>query len=504
MRHRSDARIRGGLTALALALSLTACEPLGPRPFVATMALDEPPDFSPDAPGADTLGGKLHYNLASVPRAGKIFVLRRAAEAPDGALVVEAIDSDDRQADIRRLVGDDAGAVVEPDIPLESSYTPNDPNLARQWGLARIQAPLAWDRARGGPLVAVIDTGVAAGHPDLAGQVLQGRDFVNQDQDASDDQGHGTHVAGTIAALADNQLGAAGVAPASKVLPIKVLDAQGRGSSVGVAEGIRFATRAGAKVINLSLGSPFPSFFVRAAVAEAVAAGVVVVAAAGNNGSTRRFYPAAFPGVVAVGASTYQDTRAAFSNHGPWVAVAAPGQAIYQTALRNGYASLNGTSMAAPHVAGAAALVLGAHPDWGADRVRDALIRTGDPVRGFDLNPALRRLNVAQALAYVPAPSPVAGGGSPGPAPTPQAPLTPAPQLTLTPPVPPAPSASTFTPPASPAPQASSSAPPASLRPVGPSALPATPTPAASGGTPPVSPSPLASTVTPRPSQPPS
>jgi subtilisin family serine protease len=468
------------------------------------MALDEPPDFSPDAPGAETLGGKLHYNLASVPKVGKIFVQRRVAGALDGPLVVEAIDSADRQADIRRLVGDDPTAVVEPDIPLELSYAPNDPDLARQWGLAKIQAPLAWDRVKGGPLVAVVDTGVAGNHPDLASQVVQGRDFVNQDEDATDDHGHGTHVAGTVAAAADNRQGAAGVAPASKVLAVKVLDARGRGTSVSVAEGIRFATRAGAKVINVSLGSPFPSGFIAQAVAEAVAAGVVVVAAAGNNGSTSRFYPAAFPGVIAVGASTYQDTRASFSNHGAWVSVAAPGQGIYQTGLGNAYVSLNGTSMAAPHVAGAAALLLAAHPGWRAEVVRDALVRTGDPLRGFELNPALRRLNVAQALLHVPVPSTDPGRLTPAPA-------TAWPRASVPSASPdktrglPSPAPSTLTPPLSPPPTASTVRPPLSPSPSGATLpRPVLPSPSAATVTPPVLPSPAASTVsppvTPRPS----
>jgi hypothetical protein len=499
--HRIISRHQAGLTALAIAVAVAACEPVGPPPFVATMALDEPPDFSPDAPGAETLGGKLHYNLAGVPKAGKIFVQRRVAGVLDGPLVVEAIDSADRQADIRRLVGDDPTAVVEPDIPLELSYAPNDPDTARQWGLAKIQAPLAWDRAKGGPLVAVVDTGVAGKHPDLAGQVVAGRDFVNQDEDATDDHGHGTHVAGTVAAAADNRQGAVGVAPASKVLAVKVLDARGRGTSVSVAEGIRFSTRAGAKVINLSLGSPFPSLFIAQAVAEAVAAGVVVVAAAGNNGSTSRFYPAAFPGVIAVGASTYMDTRASFSNHGGWVSVAAPGQGIYQTGLGNAYVSLNGTSMAAPHVAGAAALLLAAHPDWRADVVRDALVRTGDPVRGFELNPALRRLNVAQALLHVPLPSTDPGRRTPAPGPATASPRAPVPSASpVTPPGLPSPAPSTLTPRLSPPPTASTTRPPLSPSPAG-STLPppVLPSPSASTFTPPVTPRPSATTFTPPP-----
>ncbi|MEB3222899.1 MAG: S8 family serine peptidase [Candidatus Sericytochromatia bacterium] len=469
------------------------------------MALDEPPNFAPDAAGAETLGGKLHYNLAVVPKVGKIFIHRRLPGAPEGSGIVEVVDSADRLADIRRLVGDDPNALVEPDIPLETLLTPNDPDLARQWGLTRIQAPLAWDKVQGGPLVAVIDTGIDGRHPDLAGQVVQGRDFVNNDDDATDDQGHGTHVAGTVAAVGDNKQGAAGVAYRSKVLAVKVLSARGSGSSIAVADGIRYAVKAGARVINMSLGSPFPSRFIGQAVAEAIAAGVVVVAAAGNQNTKARAYPAAFPGVIAVGASTPSDSRASFSNHGDWVGIAAPGLGIHQTHLRNGYASLSGTSMAAPHVAGAAALVLAAHPAWKADAVRDALLRTGDPVRGFELNPALRRLNVAQALAYVPsAATPVPSAApttraSAAPLPDPATKAIPVPSPTaITPPSSPGPSASTVVPPASPSPVPSTSQPLASPSSV-PSTFtaPASPLPSPSTFTPPVAPSLAPSTFTP-------
>ncbi|MEB3329424.1 MAG: S8 family serine peptidase [Candidatus Sericytochromatia bacterium] len=431
-------RLRVGLV---LASFLGACGVPPQLPNVATFVLDDAAALSPTAPGADTLEGKLTYNLLAVSPGGDLIVrYKRGVKPPAGARPTRlantvTLRSRNRQADIRRLAADRNVDFVEPDMPMRALYLPNDPQLSLQWGLAKIGAPKAWDttKGRGGPLVAIIDTGVDASHPDLASQVLPGKDFVNRDDDASDDNGHGTHVAGTVAALGDNGAGAAGVAFEAKILPVKVLSARGSGPVSGIVDGINYAVARGAKVINLSLGSAFPSVALRTAVADAVRAGVVVVAAAGNSDTTDRMYPAGFPDVLAVGASTPQDTRASFSNHGDWVTIAAPGQGIYAP-YRGAYRSLSGTSMAAPHVAGAAALVMAANPSWSAAQVKQALEQSGDAVRGFEANPALRRLNVVGAVSFVPGASPIPGPSSqPTSAPTPRPTPTPTPRPTPTP-----------------------------------------------------------------------
>lgn len=259
-----------------------------------------------------------------------------------------------------------------------------------QWAHAMLGLPCATDTQQGaGVTVAVIDSGVDLQHPDLVQQVRRdGYDFVDDDADPSDENGHGTHVAGVIAAAA-NGTGIVGVAPAAQILPVRVMNHEGWGSPEQIAAGIRFATARQVEVINLSIGATlYPADEnritespVTQAVQQALDAGIVVVVAAGND-----FVP--FPNIIAytnpdvilVAASDEQDARAPFSNTGPWVDVVAPGQHIYATLptypvyltradlppaerFEPNYDYLSGTSQAAPHVAGMVALLLAADPD---------------------------------------------------------------------------------------------------------------------------------------------
>ncbi len=274
---------------------------------------------------------------------------------------------------LRALRAESGVEAADENIEYRALFTPNDPLLDQQWGLRRLGSPAAWDITCGaGVTVAVVDTGVACENhgeftriPDLDGaRCLQGFNFVNGTVHASDDQGHGTHVAGTIAQTTHNALGGAGVAYCANILPVKVLDAQGRGTLANVAEGIRWAADHGAQVINLSLGGGGRSRVMEQAVAYARRKGATVVCAAGNNG---RFVesPANAPGAIAVSAIDEGDQIAFFSSRGPEVTIAAPGvQILQQTICNHGrdrceqFASWSGTSMAAPHVAGAAALLV--------------------------------------------------------------------------------------------------------------------------------------------------
>ncbi len=322
--------------------------------------------------------------------------------------VFDAPDAAAAKALLERLCKDPAIEAVEPDYRLQAFDLPNDPQLGAQWGVPKMQVPEGWAHSTGqGATVAVVDTGVHATHPDLGGQIIRGRDCVNDDDDPSDDHGHGTHVAGTIAALANNGLGGVGVAPQSRVLAVKVLDQNGSGRTSDIAEGVVYAAEQGAKVINLSLGSNQDSFALKEAITRAQRAGALIVAAAGNDGTREVNYPAGYAGVIAVGASTVQDQRARFSNHGNWVHIAAPGEGILSTAKDGGYVKMSGTSMAAPHVAGVAALLSSKHPDWSATQLREALFKAGDPVAGFEANPACLRLNALKALHPEAVPSPV-------------------------------------------------------------------------------------------------
>src|SRR5581483_9670990 len=246
--------------------------------------------------------------------------------------------------------------------------------------LEQIKAKQAWKQAQGeGVTVAVVDTGVAK-VPDLAQTVLvPGYNFVNNTADATDDHGHGTHVAGTIAQSTHNGVGVAGVAFKAKIMPIKVLSARGSGSVSGIAEGIRWAADHGAKVINMSLGGPIASSVLGKAVKYAHDKGTTVVCAAGNDGRGKVSYPAAYAGAIAVAATQFDETTTFYSNWGKEIDVAAPGgntrvdqngdgqpDGVLQNTVvpgdtsRNDYLWFMGTSMASPHVAGVAALVISA------------------------------------------------------------------------------------------------------------------------------------------------
>ena len=238
-----------------------------------------------------------------------------------------------------------------------------DPGRAQQWGLDAIGADAAWAVTRGaGVVVAVVDTGVAPA-PDLDGRLLPGWNVLARNEDAADDNGHGTHVAGTVAEVGGNGLAESGVAPEASILPVKVLDSTGAGSDADVAAGIVWAADHGARIINLSLGGSQPSTVLADGVAYARTRGVLIVAAAGNDGGAVGV-PARLAGVIAVGAVDSTRVRAPFSAGGRALDLVAPGVDILQQTLDGvgGYAdrSWSGTSMASPQVAGVAALALAA------------------------------------------------------------------------------------------------------------------------------------------------
>jgi len=255
---------------------------------------------------------------------------------------------------------------VEPLVRVSALYTPTDTEYVHQWGLPRIGAPMAWNETMGsnGVVVAIVDTGVLLSHEDLAAHLdtVNDYDFANNDSTANDDLGHGTHVAGIAAAMANGVYGV-GVAPNCTILPVKVLDANGDGDSYWVAEGIQWAADHGADVINLSLGSYSSSQVEAEAVAYAQAKDVVVVGASGNDGVNSVTYPAALDGVIAVGATDSSDAVCDFSNGGPRLDLVAPGKTIYSTSITGRMTMMDGTSMAAPFVSGAAALLRSKFPE---------------------------------------------------------------------------------------------------------------------------------------------
>jgi Subtilase family/Bacterial Ig-like domain/FG-GAP-like repeat len=253
-----------------------------------------------------------------------------------------------------------------------SAIIPNDPSYraGHQFGLNLMRMPDAWGVLRDAESVpiAVLDTGVDLDTPDLAGRLLPGTDVVDPGTAPDDPDGHGTMVAGIAAAGTDNSIGIAGAAWAGKVIPVRVLDENGVGEDAQIAEGVTWAADNGAKVINMSLGALIDGEVLRLAVDYAQSKGVLVVAASGNEGVDIRSFPAAYPGVVAVGATDNSGNAAWFSNYGPWVSVVAPGMNILSTLPAPGaeqaYGWASGTSFAAPAVAGVAALLRAKNPTW--------------------------------------------------------------------------------------------------------------------------------------------
>ena len=354
---------------------------------------------------AATWGVALRFNSLVGPQDGVALA--------DGVEDVEALLKTIRQSpDVE---------AAEPLLNYEAQgFTPNDPEYSKQWNLRMIGMPEAWEMSHGkGVVVAVLDTGVAyetkgrfVRVPDLKGvHFAPGYDFVHDTDHPNDDNGHGTHVAGTIAQATNNGEGVAGIAFEATLMPIKVLDASGTGNSADIADGIRWAVDHGAKVLNLSLGGFGYSRVIENAVAYARRQGAVVVAAAGNHGEGTVAYPAAYAGVVGVGAVGPDGTRAPYSAWGEQLDLLAPGGdkrrgdegGILQATIARGepgkavYASYQGTSMATPHVAGVAALLFAAGAKTPED-VERALYAGASGGGGWDVQRGHGLLDAAGAL----------------------------------------------------------------------------------------------------------
>lgn len=305
------------------------------------------------------------------------------------------------------------GVPLVPDEEGRGAWVPNDPSLGSQWALDALDMPAAWDVQRGDRAVWVadVDSGVDMHHEDLRGVAFRtGFDYVGKDLDPSDAHGHGTHIAGTIAADTDNAIGIAGMADVG-IIVIRVLDAQNRGSCLDFASGIAEAVALGADVINLSLYCTSTQAYLTAAVLLADEADVVVVAAAGNFWADRPSScvttPARLPNVIAVAAVEKSLSAAPYSCRGAEVELAAPGSAILATLPGNTYGSWYGTSMATPHVAATAALIL-SHGDLSADEVRSILQASAMDLgeAGRDATFGYGLIDPANALALVPGQTP--------------------------------------------------------------------------------------------------
>ncbi len=324
-------------------------------------------------------------------------------------------NSVDKSAQVAALLTSalNSSYVVKAEIEgtVQATFSPNDPyysNTSFVYSPQMINAPGAWDFTLGNPsvVIAILDTGVNANHPEFAGRVLPGYDFINSDTDPDDDNGHGTHVAGTAAAGTNNGIGNVGICGGCSILPVKVLSNTGAGLWSQVANGIIYAADNGADVINLSLGGYSPSSTMLTAVEYAQQKGVLIIGAAGNDNRNDNFYPAAFPNVIGVSATTRNDTRWALSNFGDYIDVAAPGDTIFNTFndLHNyygGYAFYSGTSMAAPHVAGLAGLLFSQNQNRTAMQVSYLITSTAKDLGtlGWDALFGWGRIDAGKALA---------------------------------------------------------------------------------------------------------
>lgn len=425
---RAIAPLLALLLLAVAAVPAVAVEPKGAEPA----AEGAPPVTSA---GGEIIPGEVivAFRDGNGPENGRAHGLAVVAElgAP-GKGVAQLISTEGRPVEevIAELKADPAVAYAEPNYVVQladegsvAAVGVNDPQTGGQYSLDRMRVRDAWSLSTGASnAIAVLDTGVQFSHPDLAGRLLGGYDFVNGDPDPSDDNGHGTWVSGIIAANANDGYGIAGISWSDKILPVKIMNGEGTGSTANLLTAIRWSADQGAKVINMSVGG-FPySQAMQDAVNYAWSKGAVLVGAAGNNRREENFYPASFDNVVSVSATQPEDEFSNWSSWGPKVDVSAPGSSVLTTNCyvctyggHNTWGShtyISGTSFATPNTAGVVALMRARYPSYTPQQIVDRLIATVDDLgyAGYDVKYGYGRVNAYRALgASVSGPGPSTG-----------------------------------------------------------------------------------------------
>ncbi|HSJ00091.1 MAG TPA: S8 family peptidase, partial [Patescibacteria group bacterium] len=421
-------------SVLALLLLLAAALP------VAADDAKAPPPAGADAPPVvhetgEVVPGEVIVKFRDAASAGEVARARALDIAESagarGSEVPAVASTRGRPVDqvLAELRADPAVEYAEPSYRVQllddgavAAVSVNDPMTAGQYSLDRMRVRDAWSLSKGGAgIVAVLDTGVQPDHPDLSGRVLPGRDFVNNDSNAADDNGHGTWVAGIIAAKPNDGYGMAGISWSDKILPVKIMNGSGTGTTSALVNGIIWAADNGATVINMSVGG-FPySQAVQDAVTYAWNKGAVLVGAAGNNNREEKFYPASMNHVINVSATQPQDEFSHWSSYGPTVDVSAPGSSVLTTNCTAGtcphrgwgsHTYISGTSFATPNVAGVVALIRAKNPTWSPQQVVDRLFATVDDLgyAGWDNRYGRGRVNAYRALGGSVAASPRPAG----------------------------------------------------------------------------------------------
>jgi subtilisin family serine protease len=316
-------------------------------------------------------------------------------------MMVLKVPAATRDSVIERLRADPRFEFVEPDTVATIDYTqPNDTQYSKQWIWPKTTTDIAWDRTKGSAsmVVAVVDSGVNTTHPDLQGKLTAGIDYVDNDNDPNDALGHGTNVAGVVAANTNNGAGVASGCWSCKIMPVRVVDANEGTSAATMAKGLQYAADNGAKVITMSISTTPNNSTLQTAVDYVLGKGVVLVTSAGNNAYGDQKWPAASPNVIGVAATDKNDKLASYSNFGSHVKIAAPGEVV-TTRHPTDYTIVNGTSFSTPAIASIIALMWSAFPNATPAQLRTAITSTADPCCDGKIGGG--RVNAARAMAYL-------------------------------------------------------------------------------------------------------